>query len=152
MDSEDNNNVAGTSSERRCGKTTKRNSKSEAEQQGCPSDLQNQPHEAKKERWRLDVPNDCRQPLSDLSKALNLRSMGAAVSWMLPSDMHSLIDLTKGLGYEEGGDAIDWLISMGDRMLTLTRELGLQNCEETLDYLISMATSIVPGRKEIQPE
>lgn len=177
MDSEEKN-LAGTSSERPCGKTTKRNNKSEAEQEGCPSDLQKQLQEAKKERWRLDVPNECRQPLYGLTKDLDLRSMGAAVCWLLPSEINRLTDLTRELKCEKGGQAIDWLLSMAPEMLTLTRELGLQNGEQTLnwlvpkqtkrlveltrllglnnggqtlDYLISMAKFIASVSKEIPP-
>jgi len=139
MDSEEKN-LAGTSSEPPCGKTTKRNTESEAEQEGCPGDLQKQPHEAKKERWRLDVPNECRQPLYELTKGLDLRSTGAAVWWMLPSEINRLTDLTKELECEKGGQAIDWLLSMAPHIISLTRELGLQNGKQTLNWLVSKQT------------
>jgi len=133
MDS-DEKQIREKTSARLCGKTGKWTTNSEAKPQGCPSD----PH---KQRWRLDVPNNCRQPLDDLRKELDLKSMGAAVDWMLPSETKGLRELREELRYEKGGQAIDWLLTMGNkRILSLTQELGFQNGGETLNWSMPTET------------
>jgi hypothetical protein len=124
--------------------------KSQVEQQGCPSDQQNQPHEVKKHRRRLDVPNECIQPLHELKKDLDFRSKGAAVGWILPSQTKRLKELTKELGYEKGGHTLYWLISMATKpMLELNKLLGLENSSKAIEWLLKQSIVDAIRMKEI---
>jgi hypothetical protein len=143
MDSEENSRVMDNeeksetmrSSEHLCGKATNRTTKSQAKQQGCPSDLHRQ--ELRKERCKLDVPNECKQPLAELSKSLDFRSMGAAVDWILPSETKRLTEVTKELGYDKGGQTLDWLISLATKpMLELNKLMGFEDSPKAMAWLL----------------
>jgi len=126
------------SSEQLRGKATKRTTES---QQGYPSDLQ--PLELRRERSRLYVPNECRQPLHDLSKSLDLKSIGAGLDWILPSQTKRLIELTKELGFEKGGQTLDWLISMATKpMLEVNKLLGSEDSSKAIALLLEQPTTI----------
>jgi hypothetical protein len=111
--------------------------KSQAEQQECPSEQQNQPLEVKKHCRRLDVPNVCIQPLHELKKYLDFRSKGAAVGWILPSQTKRLKELTKKMEYEKGGQTLYWLISTAMKpMLELNKLLGLEDSSKSIEWLL----------------
>jgi hypothetical protein len=132
------------------GSVLNQNSKSQAEQEGCPSDQHNQSHEVKIDRRRLDVPNECIQPLHELKKDLDFRSKGAAVGWILPSKTKRLKELTKELGYEKGGQTLDWLISTATKpMLELNRLLGLEDSSKTIEWLLKQPIVAAIRMKEI---
>jgi hypothetical protein len=128
------------------GSVLNQTSKSQVEQEGCLSDQHNQSHEVKKYRQRLDVPNECIQPLHELKKDLHFRSKGAAVGWILPSQTKRL----KELGYEKGGQTLDWLISTAMKpMLELNRLLGLEDSSKSIEWLLKQSIVATLRMKEI---
>jgi len=114
---------------------------------------------------RVQLPDACKERLDELTRALDFKTLGSTVDFLLPSTEGAkfIAELTKDMGFNSGRQTIDWLLEMvrakqspdfenarrqldwllpnqTGRLQELTRELGFDRGGQTVDWILPMAS------------